>query len=231
MTAHVLSVNVGSAEPNGAKTTPTGIRKRPIDSVEVRAPGPKHGGRGSGVIGDFIGDRDNHGGDFQAVYAVAREELDWWGSRLGRALHPGMFGENLTTTGIDVDHALIGERWQVGAEVVLTVRGPRIPCGTFAQHMGERGWLKTFVAHGLSGAYLSVEVPGTIRTGDPITVLSTPDHGVQVPTVFRAFYGDVDALRAVVAEPVLDPVEHAALSRRLVEELTRRAGSASRGAS
>lgn len=215
MTASVLSVNLGAAQANRAKKTPTGIHKLPVDRIEVRSPGPKHGGLGSGVIGDFIGDRKHHGGDHQAVYAVAREELDWWSERLDRPLENGMFGENLTTGGIDVDHALIGERWQIGEQVVLEVCGPRIPCGTFRQHMGERGWLKTFVQHELSGAYLSVEVPGHIRAGDAITVLSRPTHDVDVPTVFRAFYNDVDAIRAVVDAGCLNADEHAEFEAKL----------------
>ncbi|WP_418907047.1 MOSC domain-containing protein [Glutamicibacter endophyticus] len=219
--AHIVSVNVGTSRPNRAKNTPTGIHKQPVDQIELRPPGPKHGGLGSGVVGDFIGDRQHHGGDNQAVYAVAREELDWWGSELGRRLDDGMFGENLTTVGLDTDHALIGERWQVGEQVVLRVEGPRIPCGTFRMHMGEAGWLKRFVAHGLSGAYLSIERPGVVKAGDAITVLSRPDHGIDVPTVFRAFYDDIEAMRAVVESGVLsDPEETAALAARL-ESLSR----------
>jgi MOSC domain-containing protein YiiM len=42
-----------------------------------------------------------------------------------------MFGENLTTSGIAVDTAEVGERWRVGA-TLLEVCGPRIPCATFA---------------------------------------------------------------------------------------------------
>ncbi|WP_251446886.1 MULTISPECIES: MOSC domain-containing protein [unclassified Microbacterium] len=220
--AHVVSVNVGAERPNAAKDTPTGIHKRPVEIIELRRPGSKHGGLGSGVVGDFIGDRQHHGGDYQAVYAVSREELDWWGKELGRHLDDGMFGENLTTTGIDIDHALIGERWQVGDAVVLRVEGPRIPCGTFRMHMGEAGWLKRFVDHGLSGAYLSVERPGFVRPGETITVLSRPDHAIDVPTVFRAFYDDVEAMREVIEAGVLsDSEETAALEARL-ERLNRR---------
>ena len=111
MSASVLSLNVGVPQPNAAKKVgTTGIGKAPVASVEVRAPGPKHGGLGSGVAGDFIGDLQHHGGDSQAVYAFAREELDRWGEELGRDLANGMFGENLTTTGLDVDGALVGSR-------------------------------------------------------------------------------------------------------------------------
>ncbi|MEO7070308.1 MAG: MOSC domain-containing protein, partial [Nostocoides sp.] len=83
----VRSVNVGRAAPiRGGKGIPTGIVKQPVDLLVVRDPGPKHGGLGSGVVGDFIGDVEHHGGNEQAVYAVAREELDWWGGELGREL-------------------------------------------------------------------------------------------------------------------------------------------------
>lgn len=115
----------------------TGINKRSVAQITVRAPGPKHGGLGSGVTDEFIGDQRHHGGDDQAVYAVAREQLDWWGARLGRTLENGMFGEILTTVGVDVDRSVIGTRWEVGT-AVLEVTGPRIPCGTFRMHMAER---------------------------------------------------------------------------------------------
>src|SRR5262245_61813438 len=132
MTAYVLSLNLGRPQPNAAKEVDsTGIAKKPVAQALLRAPGPKHGGLGSGVEGDFIGDVAHHGGDDQAVYAFAREELDAWEERLGRTLPNGMFGENLTTAGLDVDEALVGEQWSVGGEVVLEVRGPRIPCSTF----------------------------------------------------------------------------------------------------
>ena len=193
---------------------PTGIRKRPVPEISVRAPGPKHGGLGSGVLGDFIGDRKHHGGDDQAVYAVAREEMDWWGGQLSRQLDDGMFGENLTTVGLDVDHAVIGTRWEVG-EAVLEVTGPRIPCGTFRMHMAERGWLKRYVAHGLSGAYLKVVTPGVIRAGDAVHVLDAPAHGVDVPTVFRAFYDDREAMRAVLEARVLNDHEHERMARMI----------------
>lgn len=219
--AHLVSVNVGAPRPNAAKGTPTGIQKRPVECIDLRPPGPKQGGLGSGVVGDFVGDRQNHGGDNQAVYAVSREQLDWWGAELSRHLDDGMFGENLTTSGLDVDHAIVGERWRVGDEVVLRVEAPRIPCGTFRMHMDEAGWLKRFVDHGLSGAYLSIEQPGSVRPGDPIHVLSRPQHAIDVPTVFRAYYDDVDALRAVVDSEALSDVEEAARLAARLERLLR----------
>ena len=224
MSAHVLSLNIGRAEPSTAKNVGvTGIAKRPVPSAVLRSPGPKHGGLGSGVEGDFLGDTKHHGGDPQGVYAFAREELDWWSERLGRELPNGMFGENLTTSGLDVDGAVVGERWAVGGEVVLEVTAPRIPCATFAARMGERGWVRRFSEVGRTGAYLSIVTPGEVRTGDPVEVVSRPGHGVTVPEVFRAFMGDLDAAERVLAADCL--VEQEAAELRETVERRRAAGT------
>ena len=194
--AVVLSVNLGRPRPNPYKTVQsTGIGKEPVAGpVEVRDPGPKHGGLGSGLVGDFIGDRKHHGGDEQAVYAYQREDLDRWEQRLGRPLPNGFFGENLTTSGIDVNQARVGERWRVGAEVELAVTAPRIPCSTFRGWVGEKGWAKLFAADARPGTYLRVVRPGTIQAGDPITVLHRPDHDVTVSLYFRSQLTERDLL-------------------------------------
>lgn len=198
-TASVRSVNVGGREANPAKSVGvTGIGKRPVDAALLRAPGPKHGGLGSGLVGDFIGDVAHHGGDQQAVYAFAREELDWWERRLDRELPDALFGENLTTRGLDVDASRVGDRWAVGSEVLLEVSGPRIPCATFQHRMGIHGWLKMFTDVARSGAYLSIVVGGTVRPGDEIRVVSRADHDIELPVVYRAFMGDLDAAAIVL---------------------------------
>jgi MOSC domain-containing protein YiiM len=120
------------------------------------------------------------------VYAYAREDLDAWEAELGRSLGNGMFGENLTTAGVDVSAALIGERWRVGSDVVLEVSAARIPCRKFAAWLGEHGWVKRFTAAAVPGAYLRVIEPGEIRAGDAIEIIRRPDHEVTVSFVFRA---------------------------------------------
>lgn len=209
----VRSVNVGrGVAVEYAVAEVTGIDKSPVASVQVRAPGSRQDGAGSGVVGDVVGDRRNHGGDQQAVYAVAREEMDAWERELGRELPDGCFGENLTLSDLDVDAAVIGQRWRVGEEVVLEVCGPRIPCRTFAGFLRETGWVTRFAERGRPGAYCSVVTPGTIRPGDPVAVGETPAHGLDVRQVFRAFMGDLDAADAVLEAGCLHPEYHAELA-------------------
>lgn len=163
---HLLSVNLGRAtavDCSDAEGGMTGIGKRPVPGpVRVSAPGPKATGRGSGLAGDAVCDRRHHGGDHQAVYAYAREDLDWWEAELGRALPPGLFGENLTTTGVDLSGAVLGERWRVGPELVLEVSSTRIPCRTFQGVLGEPGWVRRFTRECRPGAYLRVVREGPV---------------------------------------------------------------------
>lgn len=213
--ATVLSVNAGDlkAVPGLRRANGSGIHKRAVDRIEVRDPGPKRGGLGSGVVGDAIGSRKHHGGETQAVYAFAREELDWWERELDRELGNGMFGENLTTVGLDVDASEIGERWRVGT-ALLEVCGPRVPCATFAGHMGERGWVKRFTERERVGAYLRVAEAGVIEPGDPIEVVLRPGHGLTVPMFFRAAMGDRALAAELLAAQVLPPIEHEWLASR-----------------
>lgn len=183
----LLSVNVGVPRDNPWRTYPkTGIDKRPMDGpVRVEAPGPR--GTGAvGLAGDRVFDLPHHGGDDAAVYAYAREDLDAWAAELGRDLPNGTFGENLTTSGVDVNAALIGERWRVGRDVLLEVTSPRIPCRTFAGWMDLPGWIKRFTARALPGPYFRVLEPGDVAAGDEVAVEHRPSHGVSVGMAFRA---------------------------------------------
>ena len=220
----LLSLNLGRAQAVAYTDQPeglTGIGKQPVDGpVRVAAPGPKGVGA-SGLAGDAVCDMRHHGGDHQAVYAVAREDLDDWERELGRALPSGAFGENLTTEGLDVSGARIGERWRIGSEVVLEVTCGRIPCRTFQEHLGEKGWVRRFTHKGAPGAYLRVVEPGEIRSGDPIEIVHRPDHDVTVALQFRAVTLERGLLpRLLAAGDALHPE-----SRRNAEEYVEKYGA------
>ncbi|GAA4217873.1 MOSC domain-containing protein [Actinocatenispora rupis] len=202
---HVLSVNVGRARPTAhSDVGVTGIDKRAVTGpVAVRAPGPRGEGA-SGLVGDRVCDLRNHGGDEQAVYAYAREDLDDWQRRLGRQLGNGSFGENLTTTGGSVTDAVVGERWHLGPDLVLEVCTTRFPCRTFAGWLGEQGWMRTYTQRAVPGAYLRVVAPGEVSPGDEIVVRDRPDHGVTVGVVFRALTLEPDLLPRLVDVDALD---------------------------
>lgn len=164
----------------GGQVGRTAIDKRPLS-------GPVAVGR-LGLAGDAQCDTAHHGGPYQAVYAYADEDAAWWADRLGRDIPPGLFGENLRTSGLDLTAAVIGERWQVGTgpdAVVLRVTKPRIPCATFQRRMHEPQWVKRFTEAGRAGVYLSVERSGAIGPDAPVAVLDRPAHAVTALQAFR----------------------------------------------
>ncbi|OFJ52407.1 MOSC domain-containing protein [Mycolicibacterium grossiae] len=173
------------------------------------------GGLGSGIVGDTIGNAKFHGGDDQAVYAYAREDLDAWQHRIERDLPNGTFGENVTTSGLDVTGALVGERWRIGtAGPLLEVTRPRTPCKTFEARMGIAGWMKTFADGGTPGAYLRVLEPGVLRAGDAVEVVHRPDHDVTIALVYRAMMGEPELYgRLLAADALPEPQKRKARKR------------------
>ena len=215
----LLSVNLAAhtlATPHD--TGRTGIGKHPVSwPVPVSDPGPKRAGhpRPNGLAGDIVCTTEHHGGTDQAVYAYAREDLDWWERELGYELPAGQFGENLTTQGLDLTGTLVGERWRIGGTVVLQATSPRIPCATFAHRMSEPQWVKRFTARGATGTYLRVVVPGEITAGDRIEVIRRPRHTVTIGRTFRALTTEAELLPSLLqAGDDLPPEERAAVLRR-----------------
>jgi MOSC domain-containing protein YiiM len=197
--ARIRSVNLVHAiipDPLG-DVGRTAIDKRPADgAVQVEA---------LGLVGDIVLDRKHHGGRDQAVYAYAAEDLAAWAATLGRDLTPGTFGENLTTEGLDVTGAVVGEVWSIGAPgaqatVRLQVTAPRIPCNTFKSWMGEPHWVRRFTERGAPGAYLRVLTEGTVEAGAPVHVEDRPAHGVTIGEVFQLRFADPARLRRLLAE-------------------------------
>jgi MOSC domain-containing protein YiiM len=176
--ARVASVNVGMPREIrvGDKTVRTSIWKDPVDgSVAIR---------GVNLAGDEQSDQRVHGGEHKAVYAYAREDLDWWGVRLDRSLASGTFGENLTTEGIDVTEARVGERWRVGT-ALLEVTQPRLPCFKLEARMDRPGFIAEFIDGGRPGAYLRIVEEGEVRAGDAVRVVARPDGAPTMAEVMR----------------------------------------------
>ncbi|HEX5117614.1 MAG TPA: MOSC domain-containing protein [Pseudonocardiaceae bacterium] len=224
----VRSVNLGTARAVNGLTGRTGIDKRPVTGpVRVRAPGPAKGH--SGVVGDEIVSTLHHGGNDQAVYAYATEDLAGWRAELGRDLPPGTFGENLTTDGLDLTGAVIGEQWAVGERLVLQVTSPRIPCATFAAWLDLPKWIRRFTERAAPGAYLRVIHPGPAQAGDPVVITHRPAHGVTIGTVFRALTLEPDLLPLLTGVPDLPDGKRDAVARRLAAQRVAARRLAARG--
>ena len=178
-TPRVVSVNVGEGrqvEWRGRAVT-TGIFKYPVAGRVAL--------RGVNFDGDDQADRTVHGGPDKAVYAYALEDYDAWRAAEGMDTPAGLFGENLTVQGLDLNSAVVGEQWRAGS-VVLEVAQPRLPCFKLGIRMGDAQFPRRFLAMARMGAYLRVVQEGDVGTGDEVHVVQRPERGVTLREMVEA---------------------------------------------
>lgn len=196
LTGELLQVSVGGvrAVQTSKRWVSTGIWKTPVEGrVAVR---------GVNLAGDDQADRTVHGGPDKAVYAYASEDTAWWEEQLGRPLGPGAFGENLTTRGLDLSSARIGDVWRVGT-TLLEVRQTRIPCFKLGLRMSDPRMVKAFANADRPGAYLGILEEGELGAGDVIEVVERPDHEVTTVLMSHALLHDQDLLPKLLDAPAL----------------------------
>jgi MOSC domain-containing protein YiiM len=91
----------------------------------------------------------------------------------GKVLYPqlnwtfGMFGENLTISGLDESQMLIGDIYKVG-NAIIQVSQPRQPCNKFAAKFGDSKVIKRFIDFDHPGVYFSVIQSGLVQANDDL---------------------------------------------------------------
>ena len=192
----VLSVNVGTPREFDyqGRAARSAIWKTPTAG--------RTAARGVNLAGDEQADRGAHGGPDKAIYAYATEDTRWWEREIGRPLGYGTFGENLTTEGIDVNDALVGERWTIGT-ALLEVAEPRIPCWRLGVRMNDQKFLRRFTEAMRPGAYLRIVSEGDLGPGDEIRVVEKPKTDLTIRDVFRIYTRDRDEAGRLIAVPAM----------------------------
>lgn len=176
---HVLSVNLGTPKRWPGMRAESGIDKKP---VEQRVPV-----KSSGIDGDAVCNTRHHGGPDQAVYIYGEGDYSWWESKLGIAIPPGLFGENLTISALESATFNVGDRLLIN-DVILEVTAPRIPCGTFAKRMGDKTFPEQFDAAERPGLYCRVIQEGGIQRGDEVKIERFTGPIVNIVDMYRGFY-------------------------------------------
>jgi MOSC domain-containing protein YiiM len=196
----VISVNVGQPREVAWKgrIVTTGIFKEPVAGrIAVRR---------LNLDGDRQADLTVHGGPEKAIYAYPAEYYAFWREQFPEMDLPwGMFGENLTITGLLDESVHIGDRFQVGS-AHLAVTQPRLPCYKLGLKFGRDDILKRFLQSRLTGFYFSVLKEGEVAANDPIGLLHRDEHQVKVDDITRLYRQDkhnLDLLRRVVAVEAL----------------------------
>jgi MOSC domain-containing protein YiiM len=212
----VISVNVGQPREVVWKgqTVVTGIFKEAVKGrIAVRR---------LNLEGDRQADLTVHGGLDKAIYAYPQEHYSFWGEQFPEMELPwGIFGENLTLTGLLEDTVHIGDHFKVGS-AKLMVTQPRVPCYKLGIKFGRDDILKRFLQSGMTGFYFSVLEEGEVAAGDPISLWHCDEHRIKVADIVRLYRQDkynLDLMRRVVAVEALAEVWRDYFQQR-IEKLT-----------
>lgn len=142
--ASVVSVNISERK---------GEKKRPVPEIRLRL---RHG-----IVGDA------HAGDWhRQISLLAEESVETMRAACPIPLDPGIFAENITTSGIDLRHLPVGARLRIGeAEVAVTQIGKEChnDCA-IRKAVGQCVMPR-------EGIFAVVVREGTVRPGDRISVL------------------------------------------------------------
>lgn len=192
----MLSVNVGRPRElvYGGRPARSAIWKSAVTG--------RIAARGVNLEGDEQADRKVHGGPNKAVYAYATEDSRWWEQQLGRSISFGEFGENLSLEGVDVNGALIGERWKIGT-TLLEVSEPRIPCWRLGVRMNDELFPRRFSEAMRPGAYFRIVIEGELGANDEVRRSELPEHDLTIRDVFRIYTRDRHEVERLLAVPQL----------------------------
>ncbi len=178
----VLSTNIGNLTKinwNG-KELSTGIFKYPTSSplvLEIEK-----------VANDSIADRKVHGGIYKACYLFSAEHYPYWKNRYPDLdWNWGMFGENLSVSGMDESEIRIGDIYKIGSALVQ-ISQPREPCFKLGIRFGTQQILKEFIDYGFPGTYVKILEEGQVSSGDKLILIEPSDNLLTVQQFFKLLY-------------------------------------------
>ncbi|MHB9142861.1 MAG: MOSC domain-containing protein [Paludibacter sp.] len=196
----IISTNI--AEPimiewNGEQVQ-TGIYKYSVEAPIFLEP--------EDVVNDHVIDRRYHGGKDKACYLYSADHYPFWKTKYpDQDWRWGMFGENLTISGLDESEIRIGDRFRIG-QAVVQVTQPRQPCFKLGVRFGDQSVVDDFWDSAFPGVYVRVLQAGAVRKGDEIRLIEGDPESLSVSQVFSIFRRNRDnteLIQKAIAEPFL----------------------------
>jgi len=175
----------------------TGIVKSPVQGAAYLTQ--------TGFRGDVQVNRQNHGGPDKAVCVYCSDHYHVWNDESDESFGPGLFGENLTITGMHETDVRIGDVFAVG-EVEVQVSQPRQPCHKLSKKVGDLSFSDRVIKTGMTGFYFRVLKEGLVQAGDPVTVVSSNEDACSVAYANGVMYDKLDGdegLEKLLSDPLL----------------------------
>lgn len=178
----VIATNIGTPRTftwNGAEEQ-TGIFKYPTTEGLFLTK--------NDVKGDTVIDRVHHGGTNKACYLFSADYYPYWKEQYpNHDWDWGMFGENLTVSGMDESQIRVGNVYKIG-DATVQVSQPREPCYKLGIRFGTQAILKQFIAHNHPGTYLKILEEGRVKAGALVELIETSKNSLTVQQFYELMF-------------------------------------------
>lgn len=161
----LLTVRTGKIRPFGGGKLRSAIKKHPRQGrVQVTELG-------------LVGDEQQyvlHGGVDKALHVYCESNYATWNNLIpnrNQQFIVGGFGENLSFSGVNEWNVCIGDKFRLGAEVIVQVSEPRQPCYKLNHRFEHKKMSRLVQDTGMAGWYFRVLKPGFIQEGDELVFI------------------------------------------------------------
>lgn len=140
----------------------------------------------------FVGDHQvykAHGGVNKAVCLYDFNDYALWSDYLDIDTEFSLFGENITTVGLDKDTICIGDTFKLGEAVIQVTEG-RGPCNTIAKVHNVPNIVKMMAASRATGCYFRVLVEGMVSPDSQLELVKKDETGFTLHEFNELVYGD-----------------------------------------
>jgi len=208
----VISTNIGNLTKINwkGKVLNTGIFKYPTSSPLLLEK--------ESVANDAIANRKVHGGTYKACYLFSENHYPYWKNRYPELdWNWGMFGENLSVSGMDETQIRIGDIYKIG-KALVQISQPREPCFKLGIRFGTQQILKEFIEYGFPGTYVKILEEGLVSSGDRLTLIEASDSPLTVFEFFKLLYArekDQKVLKLALENSALPELKRESLKKYL----------------
>lgn len=128
----------------------------------------------TGLIGDEVADKKNHGGPEKALFAYPLKHYTYWKEDLELpTIDMGAMGENLAVLEMDEFSVCIGDTYQLG-DAIIQVSQPRQPCWKPARRFRVMDLALRIQNSGRTGWYFRVLKEGNILSRIDMELIDRP---------------------------------------------------------
>lgn len=144
------------------------------------------------TVTGFVGDQHvykGHGGVNKAVCLYDYNDYDLWSDYMDIDTEFSLFGENITTVGLDKDTICIGDTFKLGEALIQVTEG-RGPCNTIAQVHNVPNIVKMMAASRATGCYFRVLDEGMVVPDSQLELVKKDEIGFTLHEFNELVYGD-----------------------------------------